>query len=208
MAKNAATKRKAQAEQPATEEPKGLTPKEQVFVAAYLKDMNATKAAMAAGFSEASAAVIGHRLLRKVNIAAAVAEAIEQRNQRVETDADYLLRRWREQADADIGDIYDDDGALKPIKQWPLIFRQGLVCGIDVEQLFVGEGEDRKQVGITSKIKLADRLSILQTIGKHTNVQAFAPKKIEVKADQVLTGLYEKIQGNSIRPRDDGTPRT
>lgn len=47
-----------------------LTPKERRFVWEYEKDWNGTRAAIRAGYSEKSAAVIASRLLKKVNVAA------------------------------------------------------------------------------------------------------------------------------------------
>jgi phage terminase small subunit len=75
-----------------------------------------------------------------------------------------------EEADADIGDIIDESGALKPIKQWPKIFRQGLVAGIDVSQI---KTEDGGTMGEVVKIKLADRNAKLKMIGDHIGVGAF-----------------------------------
>ena len=52
---------------------------------------------------------------------------------------------------------------------WPLIWRQGLVAGLDVET--IGEGAGR-----ITKIKLSDRVKRLELIGKHIDVQAFKEK--------------------------------
>lgn len=52
----------------------GLTPKQTRFVAEYLVDLNATQAAIRAGYSAKTARQIGQRLLTKVDIAAAVGE--------------------------------------------------------------------------------------------------------------------------------------
>jgi Terminase small subunit len=52
-----------------------LNPRQQRFVAEYLVDLNATQAAIRAGYSPRTAAAIGHENLRKPEIAAAVASA-------------------------------------------------------------------------------------------------------------------------------------
>ncbi|MBQ8830841.1 MAG: terminase small subunit [Oscillospiraceae bacterium] len=57
-------------EMSAEEIEKHLKPKERRFVWEYEKDWNGTRAAIRAGYSEKSAAVIASRLLKKVNVAA------------------------------------------------------------------------------------------------------------------------------------------
>ena len=49
-----------------------LTPKQAMFVREYLIDLNATQAAIRAGYKEKNAAVIGCQNLIKLNIAAAI----------------------------------------------------------------------------------------------------------------------------------------
>jgi phage terminase small subunit len=49
-----------------------LTKKQRIFVKEYLVDSNATRAAKAAGYSKASATVIGSRLLTNVKVRAAI----------------------------------------------------------------------------------------------------------------------------------------
>ena len=55
----------------------GLTPKQQMFVAEYLKDLNATQAAIRAGYSKKTADEIGRQLLGKTWVAAAVLNATQ-----------------------------------------------------------------------------------------------------------------------------------
>lgn len=162
---------------------KKLSPKETRFVDEYLIDLNATQAAIRTGYSIKTAYSIGQRLLKKVEIQAAIAENKRKRSDRTQIDADWLLKRLGEEAVADIADLYDDNNNLKPVKEWPLIWRQGLVAGVEIEALYEGFGEDREQIGQTKKIKLSDRIKRLELIGKHVDVQAFR-EKIEVE----LTG--------------------
>ena len=53
-----------------------LTPKQKLFVAEYLVDLNATQAAIRAGYSEKRASEIGYQLLRKTTVQAAIQEAM------------------------------------------------------------------------------------------------------------------------------------
>jgi phage terminase small subunit len=68
-----------------------LTPKQKRFVSEYLLDLNATKAAVRAGYSEKTAEQQGYRLLRNVQVAEAVQKAVEERAERKSLSADYVI---------------------------------------------------------------------------------------------------------------------
>ena len=68
-----------------------LTLKQQAFVREYLVDLNATQAAVRAGYSERTASEIGYENLRKPRIESAIAQALEQRTERVQIDQDTVL---------------------------------------------------------------------------------------------------------------------
>lgn len=69
----------------------GLTPKQALFVQEYLVDLNATQAAIRAGYSEDTAGAIGHENLTKPEIAEAIQSAMDQRASRTKITADYVL---------------------------------------------------------------------------------------------------------------------
>lgn len=71
---------------------KKLTPKQELFVQEYLKDLNATQAAIRAGYSENTARAIGQENLTKPVIKAAVEKAMSERVERIQVDQDYVLR--------------------------------------------------------------------------------------------------------------------
>src|SRR6185369_10974314 len=96
-----------------------------------------------------------------------------KRSEKLDADAEFVLQRLVAEVNADLSDLYTNDGDLKPISEWPKVWRQGLVVGVEVEALFAGSGEERKQVGHVKKIKLSDRLRRLELIGKHIRVNAF-----------------------------------
>ncbi|ELZ3993199.1 terminase small subunit [Yersinia enterocolitica] len=72
---------------------KQLTPKQELFCREYLKDLNATQAAIRAGYSEKTAQVQSSRLLSNVMVQQRVSELAAERNIRVGIDADYVLRQ-------------------------------------------------------------------------------------------------------------------
>ncbi|WP_323982113.1 terminase small subunit [Novosphingobium aureum] len=145
-----------------------MNDKQRRFVEEYLIDLNATQAAIRAGYSAKTASSQGERLLRHVEVSAAILEQKRDRSDRTKVDADWLLSRLALEAEADLADLYDDNGDLRPVKEWPLIWRQGLIQG--VETVREGKGED---FSIVDKVKISDRTKRLELIGKHVDVQAF-----------------------------------
>lgn len=68
-----------------------LTDRQKEFVRQYLVDLNATKAAIRAGYSERTASRIGPQLLGKTWVREAIEKAQAKRAQRVEVTQDYVL---------------------------------------------------------------------------------------------------------------------
>jgi len=54
-----------------------------------------------------------------------------ERNERVEVNADYVLRRLVEIDEMDVHDIQKDDGGLKMVQEWPKVWRTTL-NGLDI----------------------------------------------------------------------------
>lgn len=134
-----------------------LTVKQQAFVIEYLVDLNATQAAIRAGYAKKGAKDQAYQLMERPEVAAAVKEAMEARNKRTQIDADYVLNRLTEIDQMDLAAIHGDDGKLLPIRQWPLIWRQ-MVKEVDMK---------------SGKVKFHDKLKALELIGKHVTVNAF-----------------------------------
>lgn len=149
-----------------------MTPKQQRFVEEYLKDLNATQAAIRAGYSAKTASSQGERLLRNVDVSAALSEAQAKRSTKTGIDAEWVLTRLAHESLADVADLYDENGGLKSVHDWPLIWRQGLVAGMDVEEI----RENGAVVGVVRKVKLSDRIKRIELIGRHIDVQAFKDK--------------------------------
>ncbi len=175
-----------------------LTAKQRAFVREYLLDLNATQAAIRAGYSEKTACEQGSRLLANVNVAAAIEKAKASRAERTQIDADWLLKRLADEAVADIADLIDEEGGVKPVDQWPLIWRQGLVSGIEVEELFEGRGQDRTHIGRVRKVKLSDRIKRLELIGKHVDVQAFR-EKVEIEISESVAARLARAKARVSR---------
>ena len=150
-----------------------LTPKIHRFCEEYLVDLNATQAAIRAGYSRHSAYSQAHDLLKKPEVQSEIERLRDERSERTKINADWVLTRLAAIAEADLNDLYDTTGELLPVEDWPMIWRQGLIAGVDVEQLFEGRGEEREQIGVVKRIKTVDRIRAIELIGKHVNVKAF-----------------------------------
>ncbi|MCB5643743.1 terminase small subunit, partial [Bifidobacterium animalis] len=77
---------------------------------------------MNAGFSPNTAAVKASVMMRDERIQKRIAELMEERNKRMRVSADYVLMRLVEIDQMDVIDILNDDGSLKPIREWPTIW--------------------------------------------------------------------------------------
>lgn len=168
-----------------------LTPRQQAFVEEYLVDLNGAQAAIRAGYSAKAAKEQAARLLTDANVSAAILERKRDRSERTKVNSDWLLDRLATESVADLADLYREDGSVKPVHEWPLIWRQGLVAGVEVER--IGEG-----AGTVTKLKISDRTKRLELIGKHIDVQAFKDRvEHDVSADlaETLRAARERALG-------------
>jgi phage terminase small subunit len=161
-----------------------LSPKQERFVAEYLLDLNATQAAIRAGYSRDTARSIGSENLTKPDIAAAVEKAMAERSIRTEITADKVLRelarigfsdirravKWHSQvnvatvdADADM-EALAGEGALR------------FAVANQVELVSSGEIDDETAAAVAEisqsstgalRIKMYDKRAALVDIGKH-----------------------------------------
>ena len=81
-----------------------LTDKQRTFVAEYLVDLNATRAAIRAGYSARNADKIGPELLGKTRVAAVIAEEQTKRAERTELTQDRVLEELKRIAFGDLRD--------------------------------------------------------------------------------------------------------
>lgn len=98
---------------------KKLTPKQDRFCREYVIDLNATQAAIRAGYSKKTANRTGCKLLSKVDIAARIAEAVNEANKRAEVTSEEILANL-----AEIGRCKADGEIVKNsdrIRAWELL---------------------------------------------------------------------------------------
>jgi len=154
---------------------KKLNAQHEVFAVEYLKDLNATKAAIRAGYSAKTASRKGPDLANDPLVAELIHTLKTERVERTKVDADYVLKRLVEVDQMDAIDILNPDGSIKSIPDWPPIWRQ-MISGLDLSEIWEGSGDQRQMVGILKKIKWPDKTKNLELIGKHVDVQAFKDK--------------------------------
>lgn len=124
-----------------------LNRKQSLFVDEYLRDMNATQAAMRAGYSKRSAYSIGSENLRKPEIAAEIQRRLDEKKM----TADEGLVRLSEMARADISEFIKPGGAIN----WEVVQKKGYL----VKKI-------RHNAGKNSEIELHDAQRALELIGK------------------------------------------
>lgn len=84
---------------------KSLTPKQKRFVEEYLRDLNATKAAIRAGYSRKTANVQGSQNLAKLNIQREIQQSMDERSKRLNLRQDRLLHELACIAFMNISDV-------------------------------------------------------------------------------------------------------
>lgn len=90
-----------------------LTAKQETFVQEYLTDLNATQAAIRAGYSPRTAKHTGCRILQKPDVARIIAEARRKREIRTGITQDRILERLAEIA---FGEGHKDSDALRALE--------------------------------------------------------------------------------------------
>ncbi|HDT3059147.1 terminase small subunit [Enterobacter mori] len=157
---------------------KPLTAMQEAYCQSYIKSPeNQSQAAIDAGFSPNTAHVKASVMMRDERIQKRIAELMEERNKRNRVSADYVLMRLVEIDQMDVLDILNDDGSLKPIREWPKIWRTTL-SGFDLSSTIMNMNEDSIET-ILKKIKWPDKVKNLELIGKHVDVNAFK-ERLEV----------------------------
>lgn len=164
-----------------------LTPKEQIFVREFIAHGNGTRAAVAAGYSAATASVTGSKLLRKPKVAAELANLRQKLLSKLEISAARVLEGLAELAFFDPRKMFNLDGSMKKITDMDDATVHAL-SGMDVEKLFKHFGKGQaEEVGTITKVRLADRGLNLERLGRHFKLFT---DKIEVNdADGIIARL-------------------
>lgn len=183
---------------------KPLTAMQEAYCQSYIKTPeNQSQAAIDAGFSPNTAAVKASVMMRDERIRKRIAELMEERNKRNRVSADYVLMRLVEIDQMDVLDILNDDGGMKPIAEWPKVWRTSL-SAMDIATIKTTQASLQKDNGeadlsvedvehILKKVKWPDKVKNLELIGKHVDVNAFK-ERLEVSGTVTIADRMAKAR--------------
>lgn len=160
-----------------------LTDKQAKFVDEYLIDLNATQAAIRAGYSAKNAFKIGSDLLHKSTVQAQLLKKRAKLQERTEVTQDRIILELAKTAFVDPTDFVDVGGGYVRVKtnaEMPQGMK-GAIAGIKETQSGV-------------EIKFNDKLRALELLGKHLGMFSGAP--IPDKDEPELSALYNALEGD------------
>ena len=156
-----------------------LTPKQKRFCEEYVIDLNGRQAAIRAGYSKNSAAVISSQNLTKLNISAYIAQLAGKRSEKTEITAERVLGEIAKLAFFNRADVQDEDGNTLPLNEWS---RDQLAALQEVTESTIIVGKRRSVT--TTKTKVADKKASLELLGRHLKLFT---DKIDLNADVSVT---------------------
>ena len=192
---------------------KPLTAMQEAYCQSYIKTPESqTQAAINAGFSPNTAAVKASVMMRDERIQKRIAELMEERNKRLRGSADYVLLRLVEIDQMDVLDILNDDGGMKPIAEWPKVWRTSL-SAMDIATIKTTQASLQKENGeadlsvedvehILKKVKWPDKVKNLELIGKHVDVNAFK-ERLDVNVNVTIADRIAAAR-KRLKERQDG----
>lgn len=164
-----------------------LTPKQRLFVEEYLVDMNATQAAIRAGYKKKAAYRTGFENLNKPQIQAALAQRQRQLQRKIEVKQERVLLELCCLAFFDVKDMMDENSHLLPIHEIPEQTRRAIV-GVKQSRKFIPGNEDEPdQVEVTTEYKLGNKDAALNKLGLHLGM---FQKELEKNFGNIKMNFY------------------
>lgn len=163
------TEKKTPPQKPKRKPPKGpgragakFTAKEEAFCHEWLIDRNDTQAAIRAGYSQKTAGVIGHELLKKPKIRERIDELLHQVLLRADLTIDQLVNELKHLSFYTIKDFIGDGNGILDLSKMP---REKLkpVTGIKVTETYRPDGTPV----VTTELKLSDKRAGVVDLMRH-----------------------------------------
>lgn len=136
-----------------------LTVKQRMFVEEYLIDLNATQAAIRAGYSAKTADQQGSRMLANVKVQQAIAERMAERSKRTGVNQDRVVLELAKIAFVRMTDVVDSNGRIKEGAS-----ADDLSC---IESIKYKESDNEFGGSVEREVKIASKLKALELLGKH-----------------------------------------
>lgn len=166
-----------------------LTDKQQQFVDEYLIDLNATQAAIRAGYSAKTADQQGSRMLANVKVKQAVAEKQAQRSKRTGVNQDRVILELAKVAFAKMTDIVDSNGRIKEGAS-----PDDLAC---IESIKYKESDNEYGGSVEREVKIASKLKALELLGKHLGM--WSDKfNVTVEKSEKLDDIISQLGGEGL----------
>lgn len=166
-----------------------LTDKQQCFVDEYLIDLNATQAAIRAGYSAKTADQQGSRMLANVKVKQAVAEKQAQRSKRTGVNQDRVVLELAKVAFAKMTDIVDSKGRIKEDAS-----PDDLAC---IESIKYKESDNEYGGSVEREVKIASKLKALELLGKHLGM--WSDKfNVTVEKSEKLDDIISQLGGEGL----------
>lgn len=153
-----------------------LSEKQQRFVDEYLIDLNATQAAIRAGYSAKRASEIGYQLLQKTTVQNAIAEKMAERSRRTGVNQDRVVLELARIAFLRMTDVVDSEGQIREGA-----IEDDLSC---IESIKYKHSETDSGSSVEREVKAASKIKALELLGRHLGM---FKDKIEV------SGLQEEL---------------
>lgn len=155
--------------------PKRFTNKQELFVQEYLIDFNASRAARAAGYSEKTAGVMGHTLLKNPKIQQAIRKAMDERAERTKVTQDKVLTELAKIAFSDMRSFLKWDSYGVTLVSSTELSDADAGCVVEVSQ-------KDSQFGRDIRFKLHDKKSALELLGRHLGM--FSESTVKLVGDK------------------------
>jgi phage terminase small subunit len=165
-----------------------LTARQRAFARFYATSRNLTQSAIKAGYSPKNAHKIGHGLFHKTHVYELIVAEEEAILREAGVDRILVLREIGRLAHTDIRKLFNADGSLKNPDQWDDA-TAAAISSVEVTEQFDSSGKRKVSVGFLKKIKLWDKPSTLEKLGKYLKLWA---DRVEVE-DLTLTNLQERL---------------
>lgn len=136
-----------------------LRDKQRRFVDEYLIDLNATQAAIRAGYSVKTANEQGSRLLANVSVQTAIAEKMADRSRRTGVNQDRVVLELAKIAFVKLTDIIDEKGKIKDTAT-----EDDLAC---LEGYKYKYSDTDTGYSVEREVKLSSKMKALELLGKH-----------------------------------------